>query len=142
MANIMRGAGKQLPGCPSAGALLGYTLLEMLVVLAIVALATALAAPSGYRMIRVWQEAAQVDEVIDQLQRLPGVVRASGNVLVWNGDADTAPLELPEGWVLTLNPALQVLANGMCAQAQGQLHTARQVIELAIEAPFCRVRRE
>jgi len=138
----MRGTGKWLPGCPSAGVLPGYTLLEMLVVLAIVALATALAAPSGYRMIRVWQEAAQVDGVIDQLQRLPGTVRASGNVLVWDGDADAAPLELPDGWTLTLNPALQVLANGMCTQTQGQLHTARQVVELVIEAPFCRVRRE
>jgi len=126
----------------SGGTSSGYTLLEMVVVLAIVALATALVAPSGWRMIGTWQEAAQVDEVVDRLQRLPGVVRASGNALVWDGGADGAPLQLPQGWVLTLHPPLRVLANGACADARGQLQTARQTVDLVIAAPFCRVRRE
>jgi len=124
------------------GARSGYTLLEMLVVLVIVALATALVAPAGWRMVRAWQDAAQVDGVVDQLQRLPGTVRASGRGLVWDGTADGAPLELPDGWALTLTPPLRVLANGACADAQGQLQTARQVVDVVIEAPFCRVRRE
>ena len=55
----------------------GYTLLEMVVVMAVLAMATALAAPPSYRMMRSWQEATRVDDVIQQLERLPGAVRAS-----------------------------------------------------------------
>jgi len=119
----------------------GYTLLEMVVVIALIALATALVAPPGMRMIRSWQDATEVSEVIEQIERLPGAVRAVGNPLTLTGEAANAPLELPEGWVLILDTPLTVHANGACSNAQARLQTVHQEIQLRIAVPFCRVER-
>jgi len=119
----------------------GYTLLEMVVVIALIALATALVAPPGMRMIRSWQEASEVADVIEQIERLPSAVRAGGNPLTLIDEAANAPLELPEAWVLILDTPLSVHANGACSNAQGRLQTVHQEIQLQILAPFCRVER-
>jgi len=119
----------------------GYTLLEMVVVIALIALATALVAPPGMRMVRSWQEATEVSDVIEQIERLPSAVRASGNTLTLVDEAPNVPLELPEGWALIFDTPLTVHANGACANAQARLQTVHQEIELQIMAPFCRVQR-
>jgi len=119
----------------------GYTLLEMVVVIALIALATALVAPPGMRMIRSWQEASEVADVIEQIERLPSAVRASGNPLLLADAASNVPLELPEEWKLVFDMPLQVHSNGACSNAQGRLVSVHQEIELQILAPFCRVRR-
>jgi len=119
----------------------GYTLLEMVVVIALIALATALVAPPGMRMVRSWQEATEISEVIEQIERLPGTVRASGNPLILGNEAVSTPLELPDEWALILETPLTVQANGACSNAQGRLQTLYQEIELQILAPFCRVQR-
>lgn len=119
----------------------GYTLLELVVVMAILAMATALAAPPSYRMISSWQESTQVKDVIEQLERLPGKVRSSGNPLSATVDATTAPVDLPQGWSLKMDEPLHVQANGACSNAQGVLITTGQSIVLRIQAPFCRVQR-
>lgn len=119
----------------------GYTLLELVVVMAILAMTTALAAPPSYRMVRSWQESTQVKDVIEQLERLPGKVRTSGNPLTVTADTITAPVGLPQGWTLKMEEPLHVQANGACSNAQGVLTTAQQSIPLRIQAPFCRVQR-
>lgn len=119
----------------------GYTLLELVVVMAILAMATAIAAPPSYRMIRTWQEATQVDDVLQQLARLPGTVRDSGTPLDLKADQGIASIALPPGWTLQLQTPLRVLANGACSDAQGVLNTGRQIVAFRIAAPFCRVRR-
>jgi len=119
----------------------GYTLLEMVVVIALIALATALVAPPGMRMVRSWQEATEVSDVIEQIERLPSAVRASGNTLTLTDEALNAPLELPDDWALIFDTPLTIHANGACSNAQGRLQTVHQEIELQILAPFCRVQR-
>ncbi|MGB3394186.1 MAG: type II secretion system protein [Stenotrophomonas sp.] len=119
----------------------GYTLLEMVVVMAILAMATAIAAPPSYRMIRSWQEATQVEDVMQQLERLPSAVRASGNPLLATIDGRAELIDLPQGWTLHMAPPLHVQANGACSDAQGRLATAYQTIEFQVQAPFCRIQR-
>jgi len=119
----------------------GYTLLEMVAVIALIALATALVAPPGMRMVRTWQDASEVSDVIEQIERLPGAVRASGNTLILTGEVLNASLELPDGWALILDTPLTVQANGACSNAKARLQTVHQEIELQILAPFCRVQR-
>lgn len=119
----------------------GYTLLELVVVMAILAMATAIAAPPSYRMIRTWQEATQVDDVLQQIARLPGTVRSGGNPLDLKADDGIASIALPPGWTLQLETPLKVLANGACSDAQGILNTGRQIVAFRIAAPFCRVQR-
>ncbi|MQP77353.1 prepilin-type N-terminal cleavage/methylation domain-containing protein [Stenotrophomonas sp. MYb238] len=119
----------------------GYTLLEMVVVMAILAMATAIAAPPSYRMIRSWQEATQVEDVIQQLERLPSAVRASGNPLSADAESGIELIDLPQDWVLHMDTPLQVQANGACSDAQGTLITTYQTVEFRVLAPFCRIQR-
>ena len=56
----------------------GFTLLEMIVVLAILGLATALVAPSMLRGIDSWRRQAAMDVLIDAIRALPGDARARG----------------------------------------------------------------
>lgn len=119
----------------------GYTLLELVVVMAILAMATAMTAPAGYRMIRSWQEATQVDDVMQQLERLPSAVRASGNPLFTAPKGGIALVDLPQDWALRMETPLRVQANGACSDAQGMLVTAHQTIEFRVLAPFCRIQR-
>lgn len=119
----------------------GYTLLELVVVMAILAMATVIAAPTGYRMIRSWQEATQVEDVLQQLERLPGTVRASGRPLEGEPNAGIPAVVLPEGWSLRMAIPLRVLANGACSDARGTLSTQQQSVDFRMLAPFCRVQR-
>lgn len=122
----------------------GYTLLELMVVMALLALATAMAAPAGYRMIGSWMEADRVDAVMKALASLPLRQRDEGRELhipAEDADAAAALAALPEGWELQLDEPLTVAANGACSGSRGALFTNRQVVDFQLEAPFCRVRR-
>lgn len=119
----------------------GYTLLELVVVMAILAMATALAAPSSYRMVRSWQEATQVDDVLQQVERLPSTVRANGNPLDSAANSGISLVSLPENWALEMRSPLHILANGACSDAEGTLITEQQRINFRVSAPFCRVER-
>ncbi|HET6396414.1 MAG TPA: type II secretion system protein [Pseudoxanthomonas sp.] len=122
----------------------GYTLLEMMVVVALLALATGMVAPAGYRMIASWREADEVEQVIHALAALPLRARNDGRTLqLAAGDAAAVArvVPLPEGWRLVLGTPLTVRANGACSGADGVLETERQALALRIEAPFCRVHR-
>lgn len=123
----------------------GYTLLEMVVVMAVLALTTALVAPPGYKMVRSWQDASRVDEVFKQLRALPMTVRDTGRPLKLTSDAPELtqpPVDLPAGWQLRFTTPLTVLANGACSDAAGVLVTDHQMLQFQIKAPFCRIVRD
>lgn len=123
----------------------GYTLLEMVVVMTLLAIATAVAAPPSYRMINTWREASEVEDVIEQIERLPTLVRARGNSLLLGDDEkqDEAelPIRLPQDWVLEMQSPLRIQANGACSDAKAVLITTRQAVPIEISAPFCGVKR-
>lgn len=117
----------------------GYTLLEMVVVMSILALTTAVVAPPSYKMIRSWQESTRVADVIQQLERLPSKAKASGNPMTLDTESSSSSIDLPQDWTLLMDTPLEVRANGGCSEANGTLVTSGQTIELQIQAPFCRV---
>lgn len=120
----------------------GYTLLEMVVVMTILAMATAVAAPMGSRMIGAWSNATQVQDVLGQIEQLPSTVRDSGKPLQAGPDGEPLPVKLPQGWKLELHQPLHILANGACSSATATLVTPRQQIDVHVEAPFCHVKRD
>lgn len=121
----------------------GYTLLEMLVVIALFALATSLVAPMSYRMAASWREASEVNAVLQQLTALSLRARDTGKQLELTGDPTEADqlLELPEGWRLEFPRPLTIRPNGACLDAEGRLLTSRQTIAFVVASPFCRVQR-
>ena len=121
----------------------GYTLLEMVIVLAVMALATAMVAPASYRMIGTWREAGEVEQVMAQLAALPVKARVDGRELRLqpeDGEALAKLVQLPEGWQLKLDAPLRVGANGACGGTRGTLRTLRQTLNFEIDPPFCKVR--
>ena len=120
----------------------GYTLLEMVVVLALLGLAVGMTAPAGFRMIGSWREATEVEQVLRQIAALPARARNEGRE--WNlasGQAIGEAVILPQDWTLEMDNPLRVRANGACSNADGRLITARQSLDFHVEAPFCRIRR-
>ena len=123
----------------------GFTLLEIVVALAIMALATAMVAPASFRMIASWQEASDVSRVMKRVASLPMSARQSGQPFKLDGETKPEQisrlLDLPEGWTMKFEGSLVVHANGACEGAEATLVTQRQTIALHIDAPFCRPRR-
>lgn len=137
----------------------GYTLLEMVVVVAILGLATSLVAPAGWRMAASWRESTQLEEVKKSLASLPLLARDEGrelrmesisenpDVMVFaahdasqdSPQSDISLIELPEGWTLDFKEPLVVRPNGACSDGRGTLSTPRQTLDFKIEAPFCRL---
>lgn len=119
----------------------GYTLLEMVVVIAILAMATAVVAPPSYRMITSWQEATQVSDALQQIEHLPSLISTSGAPLYAKTGDGIELLTLPKAWHLKLNEPFYILANGFCSSSQGTLVTDHQTIAFKISSPFCKVER-
>lgn len=122
----------------------GYTLLEMVVVMALLALATALVAPTSFRMVQSWRNADDVQRVLTELASISVVARTDGRE--WRlvpGEEDTLrkAVNLPEGWQLQLTTPLVIRANGACTDADILLTTPHQKIPLQVQAPFCRISR-
>ncbi len=120
----------------------GFTLLEMMVAVAIMALGMALVAPASFRMIGTWQESSDVSRVLKRVATLPLEARRTGHALQLDQHTPvprmSALLDLPEGWRMQFERPLLVHPNGACEGGEATLVTARQSIALRIEAPFCR----
>ena len=118
----------------------GFTLLEMIVVLAILGLATALVAPAALRGIDSWRRQSELDSLLDQIRALPGDARASGKPIALSDEAlkaEDAPLRIAAGWTLSVPRPWKVNANGVC---QGGLVVigndyGRRTVKVG--SPFC-----
>ena len=95
----------------------GFTLLEVIVVLAIMGMVAAVVAPAAVRGIDSWRRQADMDALGEQVRALPGRARASGKAITIDDDALAAeepPLRMAPGWTLSVPEPWQVHANGVC----------------------------
>ena len=119
----------------------GFTLLEVIVVLAIMGMVAAVVAPAAVRGIDSWRRQADMDALGEQVRALPGRARASGKAITIDDDALAAeepPLRMAPGWTLSVPEPWQVHANGVC---DGGLlvarNTAGQERRWQVQGPFC-----
>jgi general secretion pathway protein G len=95
----------------------GFTLLELLVVLVLLALATGIVVPSVVRGIEGRRERAVLADVRVLLESLPVLAFRDGHALTMDSAALNARLveraTLPEGWRLQAEPALQYGPTGL-----------------------------
>lgn len=118
----------------------GFTLLEMIVVLAILGLASALVGPSMVRSIDSWRRQAAMDGLLDQLRALPGNARGSGKPITVS-DATlasaTPPLRIDADWTLHAPEPWTIGANGVCQGGEVVVANAHGERTIGIAAPFC-----
>lgn len=124
---------------PAAGSG-GFTLLELVVVLALLGLATALVAPSGMRAIEARSRNADIEAGLGSLSALAARAHEQGRAMVLAaGELPAGAIEgLPEGWIVTLEQPLRIQANGACSHSRGELRDETGYVQpFEVAAPFC-----
>ena len=136
-ARHLRGGFKAAATC--AG---GFTLLELLIVLALIAFMTALVAPRLQGTYDAIASSGERAEVRRQLERLPLLARGSGAPIEIPKDGATElarRLALPEGWSVRPQQPLRVEAIGVCHASRVHV-TGRGIAEdWLLSAPDCSV---
>ena len=118
----------------------GFTLLEMIVVLAILGLAAALVGPSMVKSIDTWRRKAAMDVLLDQLRALPGKARGSGKAITISDAALASaapPLSIDADWTLSAPKPWSVGANGVCQGGEVIVGNAYGERTISVAAPFC-----
>lgn len=122
----------------------GFTLLELLIVLALLAMVTALVVPRMERTYQAIAGSGERDEVHRQLERLPRIARMQGHrIEVAEGDANglASRLSFPEGWVVTPLEPIRVEVNGLCRGAVLRVQGRGRSEDVELRAPACGVAR-
>ncbi|HEX5306370.1 MAG TPA: type II secretion system protein [Dyella sp.] len=129
----------------------GFTLLEMVVVLAIMGLVIGVASIRIFSMIESWRVRAQLDDIVGQFAHLPVVARQRGADIVLPppaasvaqpaaGSPDEAPgFRLPDDWKITFDQPLRVRSNGFCEGARIVSEHEGRAYPRRVTAPFCQV---
>ena len=125
----------------------GFTLLELVVVLAIMALVVAVAAVRLRTFVEAWRANADRDTIFGVVQHLPVLARDSGRRLqiaslpavAASAPDSAASLRWPEGWTAHFDPPLTVNPNGACADSTLLLSDGSHRYSARVAAPFCTV---
>ena len=141
--------GGHRPGRPGARLQAGFTLLEVLVVLVLVGLLTALAVPNLQRMSQSVEAATRRDAVLADIGALGYRAYVIGQSFEL-GPATAAQLlldgnpvlALPAGWRITAELAVRYSFSGYCAGGTLKLQGPDGTNErLVLQPPLCRVQR-
>ena len=120
----------------------GFTLLELLIVLALIAFMTAMVAPRLQGTYDAIASSGERAEVMRQLERMPLLARAGGASIDIPKDGATElarRLAFPEGWSVRPLQRLKVDAIGVCHASRVHV-TGRGIAEdWVLSAPDCGV---
>ena len=123
----------------------GFTLMELLVVLALVGLVTAVTAPRLTRMMASIERANERSDVLAQVAGLGYAARSRGTgfVLRRYPPEDSArnrarpPLDLPEGWQLRAADGIHYRASGACLGGELTVSKGDWEASYTLEGPRC-----
>lgn len=122
----------------------GFTLIEMLVVLLLVGLLTAVVLPSMERMARSSQMKTERDAIVGRLGELGYEAFLSGKSITLSSSASAVragyPIDIPEGWQLRVKRPIDFLFNGICGGGEVTLIAPDYVSEkFDLAPPSCEV---
>lgn len=117
-------------------------MLELLVVLALVGMLSAIVAPRLQSTYEAIAGSGERSEVYRQLERLPLIARASGNAieLPANTVIPSASIIFPDGWSVRPLEPLRIEATGVCLGTRVQVNGRGTSEEVLLSLPDCRVR--
>lgn len=118
----------------------GFTLLELLIVLALTSMVVALVAPRLSQTVAAISRSGDRAEVARQLEELPMHARRQAAAIAVQEHADLSTLlDLPEGWSVVALTPLRVRENGICDAADVQVRTEGLVESWHLQMPDCAV---
>ena len=122
----------------------GFTLLEMLVVMAIIALAAATVVPALSRVVAAVRHSGEAQDIVDQLGQLAFRAYSTGKPIVLSDEAQksakSAIVEMPSGWSLTIARTIHFNAMGLCDGGDVSiLAPDGDVTSLHLAAPDCAI---
>jgi prepilin-type N-terminal cleavage/methylation domain-containing protein len=117
----------------------GFTLLELMIVLFIVALLSGMIAPRLLTWYDSLQAAYERDDVLARLNELAyqAFQKSQDFTLTAYPTTEKIPLELPQGWQLVAEQPIKFRANGACTGGKITLQFREYVYHLAFIPPFC-----
>lgn len=122
----------------------GFTLLELLLVMALLGLLTALAMPRLMSTYHSLEAAYSRDEALSQLSGLgyqAFLARQGFELSAYPASpALPVPLELPAGWTIRAEPPIRFQANGACNGGQVELAYQERRFQVRLDPPFCKAR--
>ena len=122
----------------------GYTLLELLIVLALIGLMTGVALPRMATLYERFKWAGERDEALRSIAGLgyQAYRQAKAFELVDFSSAaekqKNIPLQLPADWSLTVEKPIQYRSNGICDGGKLTLHYEERSLDLIMQPPHCR----
>lgn len=120
----------------------GFTLLELVVVLAILGAVTALVAPATVRGIDRWRVRLALQDLEQQFSRLPILARDAG-INIDHAEGEPWPAGLPplvlEGARLEFVVPLVVRSNGYCESGRVRIVRGEAARVAEVLPPFCRL---
>ena len=115
----------------------GFTLLELLVVLAMVAVLVAMVAPAGWRALESARTRAAHRSLTALLESLPMEARRSGAALQRDATGLLSELrEWPETWTLFLPMPLQYSADGVARGGELEIRQGKRAVSKIVVAPI------
>ncbi len=117
----------------------GYTLLEILMVLALLGLLAGIAMPKLTAVYAGVQWANERDDVLRQIAGLGFSAFRQGREFELKhypeSGSETLPLELPAGWELEADPPIRYKSNGVCLGGRLRLICGTRSVMLQLRPP-------
>lgn len=118
----------------------GFSLLELLVVLFLIGVMAAMAAPRLQRTYEAIASSGDRAEVVRQVERLPFIAREQVMPVELRAGEGARLMELlilPEGWSVEPVSAVRVEANGFCHPAVLRVRGGGTIEDWTVAAPDC-----
>ena len=147
MGRVERPAATQSASCrrPDAG---GFTLIEIVIALAVVGLVTGLVIPIAGRWFPQLGRSAQLESVEEALSALPEKARRSGQTIsLGNIESGAKPdesgglIELRTGWGLLVEKPIVYRYDGFCTGGLLRVTFPEGESAYRLDPPFCRPQR-